>query len=68
MITDPATGTLYAANFTDSTVSVINPARCNAARTQGCRHPAPTAKVGARPGRARRGPGHQHRIRRQQWQ
>jgi YVTN family beta-propeller protein len=49
VITDPATGTLYAANFTDSTVSVINPARCNAARTQGCRHPAPTAKAGASP-------------------
>ena len=50
VITSPATGTIYAANFTDSTVSVINPARCNAARTQGCRHPAPTAKVGASPG------------------
>ena len=49
VITDPATGTLYAANFTDSTVSVINPARCNAARTQGCRHPAPTATVGTGP-------------------
>jgi YVTN family beta-propeller protein len=49
VITDPATGTLFAANFTDSTVSVINPARCNAARTRGCRHPAPTAKVGAGP-------------------
>ena len=33
VITDPATGTVYAANFTDSTVSVVNPARCNAART-----------------------------------
>lgn len=49
VITDPATGTVYAANFTDSTVSVIDPARCNAARTRGCRHPAPTAKVGAGP-------------------
>ena len=49
VITDPATGTLYAANFTDNTVSVINPARCNAARTGGCRHPAPTAEVGAGP-------------------
>jgi DNA-binding beta-propeller fold protein YncE len=49
VITDPATGTIYAANFTDSNVSVINPARCNAARTQGCRHPAPTAEVGAGP-------------------
>jgi YVTN family beta-propeller protein len=49
VITDPATGTLYAANFTDNTVSVINPARCNAARTGGCRHPAPTAAAGASP-------------------
>ena len=49
VFTDPATGTLYAANFTDSTVSVINSARCNAARTRGCRHPAPTAKAGASP-------------------
>jgi YVTN family beta-propeller protein len=49
VLTDPDTGTIYAANFTDNTVSVTNPARCNAARTRGCRHPAPTAEVGAGP-------------------
>jgi YVTN family beta-propeller protein len=49
VITVPATGTVYAANFTDSTVSVINPARCDAARTRGCRHEAPTGSAGAGP-------------------
>jgi DNA-binding beta-propeller fold protein YncE len=49
VITDPATGTVYAANFTDSTVSVINPDRCDATRARGCRHRAPTTRVGAGP-------------------
>ena len=68
VITDPATGTVYAANFTDSTVSVINTATCNAARTRGCRHPAPTAKVGAGPDGLAVDRGHQHRLRRQRRQ
>ena len=46
VIIDPATGTIYAANFVDSTVSVINPAGCDAATTRGCRHEAPTAAAG----------------------
>ena len=49
LITDPATGTIYAANFVDSTVSVVNPADCNASQRAGCRHEAPTATVGAGP-------------------
>jgi YVTN family beta-propeller protein len=49
VITDPANGTIYAANFTDSTISVINDARCDAARTRGCRHQAAIARVGAGP-------------------
>ncbi len=49
VITDPANDTIYAANFTDSTISVINDARCDAARTQGCRHQAAIARVGAGP-------------------
>jgi YVTN family beta-propeller protein len=49
VLTDPATGTLYVANIVDSTISVVNPASCNASNTAGCRHPAPTAAVGADP-------------------
>jgi YVTN family beta-propeller protein len=49
VLTDPATGTIYAANFTDSTVSVIRAARCSAVSSRGCRHDAPTAAVGAGP-------------------
>ena len=49
VLTDPATGTIYAANFTDSTVSVIRAARCSAVSSRGCRHEAPTAAVGAGP-------------------
>jgi DNA-binding beta-propeller fold protein YncE len=33
---DPATRTLYVANFNDGTVSVINAARCNAKSSAGC--------------------------------
>ena len=39
---DPATSTLYVANGLDNDVSVIDTARCDAAQTAGCRHPAPT--------------------------
>ena len=49
LITDPATGTVYVANFVDSTVSVVDPAGCNASHTAGCRHEGPTATVGAGP-------------------
>jgi DNA-binding beta-propeller fold protein YncE len=39
---DPATGTLYVPNGLDNDVSVIDTARCDAAQTAGCRHPAPS--------------------------
>jgi DNA-binding beta-propeller fold protein YncE len=39
---DPATSTLYVANGLDNNVSVIDTAKCDAAQTAGCRHPAPT--------------------------
>jgi DNA-binding beta-propeller fold protein YncE len=39
---DPATHTLYAANGIDNDVTVIDTARCDAADTTGCRHPALT--------------------------
>ena len=59
-----ATRTVYAANFVDSTVSVINAAACSAASTRGCRHPAPTAAAGP-PGRSRHRRRAAHRLRRQ---
>jgi DNA-binding beta-propeller fold protein YncE len=49
VLTDSATGTIYVANFTDSTVSVISAGHCDAATTRGCRHDAPVAIVGAGP-------------------
>jgi DNA-binding beta-propeller fold protein YncE len=49
LLTDGATGTIYAANFVDGTVSVIDAARCDASHTRRCRHPAPTAPVGPFP-------------------
>jgi YVTN family beta-propeller protein len=49
VVTAPATGTVYAANFVDSTVSVINAAACSATSTRGCRRPAPTAVAGPGP-------------------
>jgi YVTN family beta-propeller protein len=49
VVTAPATGTVYAANFVDSTVSVINAAACSATSTRGCRHQAPTAAAGPGP-------------------
>jgi YVTN family beta-propeller protein len=46
---DPSTNTIYTANFTDNTVSVVNTGTCNAEVTTGCRPPAPTAPVGSGP-------------------
>jgi DNA-binding beta-propeller fold protein YncE len=42
----PTTGTLYAANSVDNTVSVITAASCDATNTKGCRVQAPAATVG----------------------
>jgi DNA-binding beta-propeller fold protein YncE len=44
---DQETDTVYVANINDSTVSVINGARCNATNTSGCATLPPTAQVGA---------------------
>jgi YVTN family beta-propeller protein len=49
VLTDPATGTVYVADFADSTISVVNPAGCSASNTTDCRGEAPTAAVGADP-------------------
>jgi DNA-binding beta-propeller fold protein YncE len=49
LVTDRATGTIYAANFTDGTVSVVDAASCDASHTRGCRHPAPAAHIGPGP-------------------
>jgi YVTN family beta-propeller protein len=46
---NPATQTVYVANFTSGNVSVINAATCNATTTQGCRQPPRTVRVGAGP-------------------
>jgi DNA-binding beta-propeller fold protein YncE len=45
LLTDPTTGTLYAANSGDSTVSVVNLATCDGSTTSGCRSVAPSAVV-----------------------
>ena len=45
LLAEPTTGTLYAANELDSTVSVVNLATCNAATTSGCRSVPLTADV-----------------------
>jgi DNA-binding beta-propeller fold protein YncE len=45
VIVNRDTQTLYTANQIDSTVSVIDASRCNAAATSGCRHPAPAVAV-----------------------
>ena len=49
VITDPSTGTVYVANASENTVSVVNPDRCDARHAVGCRHPAPAVAVGAAP-------------------
>jgi serine/threonine-protein kinase len=46
---DPATGTVYVANFRDNTVSVIDAATCNVTRLTGCARPAATVHVGSAP-------------------
>jgi DNA-binding beta-propeller fold protein YncE len=46
---DPATHTLYVANNYDNTVSMINAARCNALRTDGCGRRFPVIGVGKGP-------------------
>jgi YVTN family beta-propeller protein len=45
LLADPTTGTLYAANELDRTVSVFNLATCNGTTKSGCRSVAPTADV-----------------------
>jgi DNA-binding beta-propeller fold protein YncE len=47
VILDPLTQTLYTANWVDNDVSVIDPTRCNAQTTTGCRHSAPEAPIPA---------------------
>jgi DNA-binding beta-propeller fold protein YncE len=49
LATDPSTGTVYTANFSASTISVVNARTCSAATTNGCRAQAPTTSVGAAP-------------------
>jgi YVTN family beta-propeller protein len=46
---DPATHTVYVANGTSNTVSVINAATCNATNTPGCNQTPPTVAVGSGP-------------------
>jgi DNA-binding beta-propeller fold protein YncE len=45
LLADPTTGTLYAANTIDSTVSVVNLATCDGTTTSGCRSVSPAADV-----------------------
>jgi len=45
LLADPTTGTLYAANSGDSTVSVVNLATCDGSTTSGCRSVSPSAVV-----------------------
>lgn len=47
---DPATHTLYVTNEGDGTVTVADRDRCNAAVRSGCPRPAPTTRVGFKPG------------------
>lgn len=46
---DPATGTLYVANFVDNTVSVVDASDCDASNYRGCRDVPLSATVGASP-------------------
>jgi YVTN family beta-propeller protein len=46
---DPTTGTMYVANFVDSTVSVVDASGCDAPSSGGCRDVPPIATVGAFP-------------------
>jgi DNA-binding beta-propeller fold protein YncE len=47
---DPATGTLYVANSSAGTVSVVDVRRCRAGDTSGCGRVPATVRVGASPG------------------
>jgi YVTN family beta-propeller protein len=49
LATDPSTGTVYAANFSAGTISVVSANSCNAIITKACRAEAPTAPVGSAP-------------------
>jgi YVTN family beta-propeller protein len=49
VVADPVTGTVFVANFTDDTVSVVAAASCNANVTTGCRHEPPAVNVGTSP-------------------
>ena len=46
---DPSAGTVYAANFSANTISVVSADSCNATVTKGCRAEAPTSTVGSAP-------------------
>jgi YVTN family beta-propeller protein len=46
---DQATGTLYVANWTDNTLSMIDKATCNAKVSSGCAQTPPVARVGSGP-------------------
>ena len=46
---NPATRTVYVANFASGTVSVINAAVCNALTTRGCAQPVKTVQAGPGP-------------------
>ena len=46
---DQATGTLYVANWTDNTLSMIDKATCNATFTSGCAQTPHVARVGSGP-------------------
>ena len=63
---DQAAHTAYTANNTDSTVSVINTAICNARRHSGCGQRTTTVPVGFRPWALTIDPGAAHRVRREQ--
>jgi YVTN family beta-propeller protein len=49
LATDPSTGTVYSANFSAGTISVVSSASCNATMTKGCRAETPTSPVGSAP-------------------
>ena len=49
LASDPSTGTVYAADFSAGTISVVNPSICNAIVTKGCRAEAQISAVGSAP-------------------
>jgi YVTN family beta-propeller protein len=50
VVADPDTGTVFVANFSDDTVSLVAAAKCSAEVTTGCRNEPPTVMVGSSPG------------------